>query len=339
MSHVSTSDHRLPASAERLLERVRQALLDTMPAGWQLVRIDYTASVLMNQSAITGRMADGTTPAVFVPAVLEESMVAVRASMYEPDRGTWFSARLTLSPPEELHVEFNFDADPEWWPSVPARLFVCDLDAFPRSREHIPDWLTEKLAEAAAEQKWQEEPETKREPETEGAAELESRQDPVDQVPQPRPGPDRDSAGPRRKGPKRLIPAEQEERLQAITAALLKALPPDWRKTVICFRSVGKYIEVDTGMRIGAGPMRLWEAPESIWRPFVELRWGMHVPDRGTWHSAKYVLEHPDHYTIHYDRGEPDWVTPPSAQAYRDELRFFARPRENVPDWFQDNAS
>lgn len=134
--------------------------------------------------------------------------------------------------------------------------------------------------------------------------------------------------------PKRLNPVEQNERLQAVTTGLIDVLPPDWRKVIIAFRSVGKHIEVDVGLRVGDGPVELWNTPEEIWRLFVELRWGMHIPDRGTWYSARYELGHPDRYSIQYDRGRPDWVTPPPSQAYQDELRFFSRSQENVPDWF-----
>lgn len=134
--------------------------------------------------------------------------------------------------------------------------------------------------------------------------------------------------------PKKLNPVEQEERLQAATTALLDVLPPDWSKVIVDFRSVGKYTEADVGLRVGEGPMRAWNVPDELWRLFVELRWGMHIPDRGTWYSARFELEPPNRYAIRYDRGEPNWVTPPAAQAYQDELRFFPRPQENVPDWF-----
>lgn len=152
MSHVSTSVPKPPIPTEQLLDQVRQALLGKVAEGWRQVEVNYTASASLNQARIVVRAADGSTPAVNAPAELDETMTAIRRVMYEPGRGTWFSAKLTLTPPEELHVEFNFDDDPAWWPSVPAGLFERDLEVFPRDEEHIPQWLTEVLAEAEREQ-------------------------------------------------------------------------------------------------------------------------------------------------------------------------------------------
>jgi hypothetical protein len=49
-------------------------------------------------------------------------------------------------PPE---TTFNFDEDPRWWPYVPPTVFSRDLEAFPRTEEHIPEWLRAALVEAA----------------------------------------------------------------------------------------------------------------------------------------------------------------------------------------------
>lgn len=153
MSHLSTSALRLPIPTERLLEQVRLSLLGIVFTGWQRVEIKYNASASLNQTRIVIRTADGRTPAAYAPAGLDETLTAIRKVMYEPGRGTWFSAKLTLTPPEELCVEFNFDDDPEWWPSVSAALFERDSEVFPRDEEHVPRWLTEVLAGAEEEQR------------------------------------------------------------------------------------------------------------------------------------------------------------------------------------------
>jgi hypothetical protein len=134
--------------------------------------------------------------------------------------------------------------------------------------------------------------------------------------------------------PKSLNPVEQNERLQTITEVLVEALPPGWMNASIEYRSMGRYVEYAAGIRVDGGPMQLWEPPD-VWVPFTDLRWGMYLHDKGTWNSARYDLEHPDRYSIRYNRDEPKWSVGPSAQAYEEELRFFPRAPENIPDWFR----
>lgn len=133
----------------------------------------------------------------------------------------------------------------------------------------------------------------------------------------------------------RLTPAEQDERLQTITRLLIEALPPDWRKAAIVLRSVGRHVEYAASIRVGDGPMELWEPPGEVWTPFVDLRWGMYLQDEGTWNSARFDLDHPDRYSIRYDRGEPRWVTPPPREEVENEQKFFPRTEENTPDWLR----
>ncbi|MGW1677991.1 hypothetical protein [Saccharopolyspora sp. NPDC002376] len=82
------------------------------------------------------------------PNGVDSAFTQLREMMYEQDRGTWFSAVLSISKPNSAEIEFNFDDDPEWWPSVPPTVFLADLNVFPRSDEYIRPWLRDELTEA-----------------------------------------------------------------------------------------------------------------------------------------------------------------------------------------------
>ncbi|WP_280266758.1 hypothetical protein [Nocardia wallacei] len=99
------------------------------------------------QSELTVVESDGATRAVRVPFSVVGALRELRATMYEPGRGTWFSLRYTIDPPMEYRVLFNYDDDPQWWPEIAAEEWAKDLRAYPRDSEHVPDWLRAKLPE------------------------------------------------------------------------------------------------------------------------------------------------------------------------------------------------
>ncbi|GAA4264467.1 hypothetical protein [Frondihabitans peucedani] len=86
----------------------------------------------------------------------------LRSSMYEADKGTWFSARLTLKSDGSFAFEFNYDRRP--YVGNPATTFepsrfgprpldeewLVDLERYPRSPEFMPTWLSEIVVAASA---------------------------------------------------------------------------------------------------------------------------------------------------------------------------------------------
>lgn len=95
--------------------------------------------------------AGGEMVAVTVPRTIGNALREVRGLMYEEGRGTWFSSRYTLDPPQEYRVLFNYDRDPNWSPGIAPSAWAADLEHFPRDAEHVPDWLRARLAEPPAE--------------------------------------------------------------------------------------------------------------------------------------------------------------------------------------------
>ncbi|MFC4003899.1 hypothetical protein ACFS2C_14445 [Prauserella oleivorans] len=134
--------------ASSLIQRVCDALAASAPEDWRAIRLTVWASVLTYQFHTTATMADGSTVDVGTPP-LAETLVELRRLMYQPGRGTWFSAWFLVRRDGEPEAGFNYDRDPAWWPEVPPTLFARDLESFPRAEEHIPGWLRVKLAEAA----------------------------------------------------------------------------------------------------------------------------------------------------------------------------------------------
>src|SRR5207237_7692753 len=138
------------AKTDQLVEALCERLVSAAPAGWTRISLGIWASVLAYQFEATVTMADGSTSEIEIPGDLTQVAADLRAHMYEPGRGTWFSARCAVRRGHGPEATFNFDENPNWWPYVPPTVFSRDLEAFPRNEEHIPAWLQEVLAEAAA---------------------------------------------------------------------------------------------------------------------------------------------------------------------------------------------
>lgn len=141
-----------PVDLDQVVGRVRSMLLEVAPAGWESIDLTVLATVIVYEVAGEVRLADGRSVGLELPEGIAREYQQIRKSMYQPDRGTWFSASLTLHRSAEPQVVFNFDDPPLWVPPLPTGTFSRDLAVYPRSPEHIPQWLADAVMDADAEE-------------------------------------------------------------------------------------------------------------------------------------------------------------------------------------------
>ncbi|MBY8847886.1 hypothetical protein K7G98_04015 [Saccharothrix sp. MB29] len=134
---------------------------------------------------------------------------------------------------------------------------------------------------------------------------------------------------------KPLNPTEQDALVKQIGLTLMRAAPEEWRHVTAEYRATGRYFELAAEVRSVDGAVRAWSPPPDVAQLFSRLRAGMYREGRGSWSNARYQLDHPSSYNLDFDRAEPSWQTPPPPQAYLDEMRFFPRTDDNVPDWLR----
>jgi hypothetical protein len=135
--------------------------------------------------------------------------------------------------------------------------------------------------------------------------------------------------------PKPLNPTEQDALVKQIGLTLMRAAPEGWQHVVADYRATGRYFELSAEVRSADGSAQGWAPPQEVAALFSRLRAGMHREGRGSWSNARYQLDQPASYNLDFDRTEPKWQTPPPPQAYVDEMRFFPRAEENVPEWLR----
>lgn len=139
--------------------------------------------------------------------------------------------------------------------------------------------------------------------------------------------------------PSQLTPADQDALVKQIGIALMRAAPQEWQQIRTEYRAAGRYYELTTEVVDESGVSSAWTASHDIAMLFAKLRAGMHGERGGTWFNARYQIDRPSRYNLEFDRNEPHWRTPPPLQAYRDELHFFPRNDDDVPEWLMRRLS
>jgi hypothetical protein len=135
-------------------------------------------------------------------------------------------------------------------------------------------------------------------------------------------------------------PVEQNELLGEITKMVVDHLPPGWQQVMIDYRVVGRNIDVAVGVRDESGTFQLWDPPPEVWRLFARLRKGMYQEGRGTWFSARLIIDPPPTFSIKYNwENEPDFQPYPEAADFAVEQRRFPRTEENMPEWFRQRLA
>jgi hypothetical protein len=136
-----------------------------------------------------------------------------------------------------------------------------------------------------------------------------------------------------------MAQAEQDQLTRQVGRALLTVAGADWQQVRAEYRSAGRHIEVDVLVKGPDGVERPVRPPQEVVDGLGQLRQGMYRPGRGTWLSALYVLDPPSAFSAEFEPDvEPHWRRMPPPIGFADELRFFPRGDEHIPDWLRQRA-
>jgi hypothetical protein len=133
--------------------------------------------------------------------------------------------------------------------------------------------------------------------------------------------------------------AEQDQLTRQVGRALLTVAGEGWREVRAEYRSAGRHVEVDVFVTGPDGAPQLVRPPVEVVEGLGKLRQGMYRPGRGTWLSAMYLLEPPSSFSAEFEPDvEPHWRRVPPPIGFADELRFYPRAEEYIPDWLRQRA-
>ena len=136
---------------EQLTQQMGALLVRLVPPDWRRIDLKILMTVGAVDMRLTVIMKDGSSPQVDPVPDLAQIAAELRSMMYRPGEGTWFGMRYMMDPPGAYWVSFNTEFNPLWDPPLPGEYFAQDLGVFPRSDEHIPDWLRALIQQPAAE--------------------------------------------------------------------------------------------------------------------------------------------------------------------------------------------
>jgi len=137
-----------PPEQEELVREVGGMLQTKLPAGWQRANLSFRSTYGVDTATFIVTDSSGAEKRTPTPTAALRKMRELRNGMYEQDRGTWFTGTLVLEPPGKYQIEYDYDGEPTFVPPLKPSAFELDFEFFPRSEEHTPDWLRQKLDEA-----------------------------------------------------------------------------------------------------------------------------------------------------------------------------------------------
>jgi hypothetical protein len=127
------------------LDTIGRALIADLPAGWRAVTAVYLATAPYAELDATVTGPAGEVPLEPLPEALEDDFETLRLQMYQPGKGAWLTARLTITPDGHFETDFDYDGEPGWSMPVDDGIYAEDLAEFPREDRYIPAWLRAKL--------------------------------------------------------------------------------------------------------------------------------------------------------------------------------------------------
>ncbi|GAA1576063.1 hypothetical protein GCM10009804_36000 [Kribbella hippodromi] len=124
-----------------VIDTIARALVADLPGGWREVTAVYraTTSYAELDAEVTGPA--GQTQLDPLPEGLEDHFEELRRQMYQPGKGAWLTARVTVSATGHFATDFDYDRPPAWSLPVDPAIYQADLAEFPRDPEHTPEWL------------------------------------------------------------------------------------------------------------------------------------------------------------------------------------------------------
>ena len=134
-----------PESYRRVAEQLRDALIELAPDDWRRIDLKVRMTVGACAMDLTILRKNGGFPLREPTPDIVEFCAELRSLMYRPDEGTWVGMRFMMDPPNTFWVNYNRKYDPLWNPPLSGEEWAQDLAVFPRSDEHVPGWLRDRL--------------------------------------------------------------------------------------------------------------------------------------------------------------------------------------------------
>ncbi|WP_160051654.1 immunity protein YezG family protein [Nocardiopsis sp. FR26] len=133
-----------------------------------------------------------------------------------------------------------------------------------------------------------------------------------------------------------ISPERQNEILQRIGILILDEAGDDWQEITVRYSCLSTTSTTRTIITTKNGETRRGDIPLKASTLFYELRREMHEDEKGTWYIADYKITRPGSFSVDFDyESEPQFAFEVDPRTYYEDLEYFPRPFETVPEWMQ----
>jgi hypothetical protein len=131
-----------------------------------------------------------------------------------------------------------------------------------------------------------------------------------------------------------------EELMQEVGGLLLDVAGEDFRRVDVLVKMTVAVHDLTMTVYLTDGSTAEVAPPERLLTAFAELREVVHRPGRGTWFSARAVLNAPARIDITYNLDhDPQWRPEIPAVHFVRDLEVFPRDEVFVPDWLRSKLT
>ncbi|WP_306366603.1 hypothetical protein [Nocardiopsis sp. CC223A] len=130
-----------------------------------------------------------------------------------------------------------------------------------------------------------------------------------------------------------MPPGERREILKEVGSKILSTAPEGWNRIIYTSASVVDMGNSSAVVEYEDGSTKTFRADAMIGIYLDKLRAGMYVECKGTWFSLECVITRPGKFKVHYNYDDDPGLTFATAKAFTNDLKYFPRDPENIPDW------
>lgn len=138
-----------PIEQQQKLAEITQAVLPTMPEGWQRLVVRAAMIGRHSEASCGVKMPDGSVRGWDIPPEVWRLFQQLRKGMYAEGLGTWVGFEYVLDPPFRYSIRYNRDEQPAFDTQPSAEDYATENRWFPRADAHAPEWFRRGLAGAS----------------------------------------------------------------------------------------------------------------------------------------------------------------------------------------------
>lgn len=142
---LTAARERNNTDPQALVADILAMLTNVAPSGWESIKLHIQMVGQMAHFAALAVVNGEAETLKLLPTSILHYVSQVKKISYKEEVGAPYVLTFDFEPDGHANLTANRDQEPRWAGQVPSKIWREDLAAFPRSAEHIPEWLNGRL--------------------------------------------------------------------------------------------------------------------------------------------------------------------------------------------------